>query len=200
MHAVTADLIEVFKILRGFENLDPDRFFQVVGDGARRGHSFKLFKKRYRLDVGKFKFASRVCEEWNTGWGWNCLCMQGQWMFVRQGLIITWGTWGGIYLSVCFFPLPMAIQGRIQEFIFGGPNQGPWSKVKGEARIEGAKRPSRLRAECSNAECSNDWVGPNARQFEAECSNQQLGSNARIMITIFWTEYSNRLLCFINKN
>ena len=24
----------------------------------------------------------------------------------------------------------------------GGPNQGPQSKVKGEARIEGAKRPS----------------------------------------------------------
>ena len=60
-----ADLIEVFKILRGLENLDPDRFFQVIRDGARRGHSFKLFKKRYRLDVGKFKFASRVCEEWN---------------------------------------------------------------------------------------------------------------------------------------
>ena len=33
-------------------------------------------------------------------------------------------------------------QGRIQEFILGGPNQGPQSKVKGEARIEGAKRPS----------------------------------------------------------
>ena len=30
-----ADLIEVFKILRGF-NLDPDRFFQLIGDGARR--------------------------------------------------------------------------------------------------------------------------------------------------------------------
>ena len=27
-----ADLIEVFKILRGFENLDPDIFFQVIGD------------------------------------------------------------------------------------------------------------------------------------------------------------------------
>jgi hypothetical protein len=48
-----------------FKNLDPDRFFTVIGDGARRGHSFKLFKKRYRSDVGKFKFASRVCEEWN---------------------------------------------------------------------------------------------------------------------------------------
>ena len=29
------------------------------------GTVLKLFKKRYRLDVGKFKFASRVCEEWN---------------------------------------------------------------------------------------------------------------------------------------
>ena len=34
----------------------------MIGDG----HSFKLFKKRYRLDIGKFKFASRVCEEWNS--------------------------------------------------------------------------------------------------------------------------------------
>ena len=33
-------------------------------------------------------------------------------------------------------------QGQIQEFILGGPNQGPQSKVEGEARIEGAKRPS----------------------------------------------------------
>ena len=33
-------------------------------------------------------------------------------------------------------------QGRIQEFILGGPNQGPQSKVTGEARIEGTKRPS----------------------------------------------------------
>ena len=61
-----ADLIEVFKILRGFENVNPaERFFQVVRDRDKRGHSFKLFKRRYRLDVGRFKFANRVCEEWN---------------------------------------------------------------------------------------------------------------------------------------
>ena len=35
----------------------------------------------------------------------------------------------------------MCRQGRIQEFTLGGPNQGPQSKVKGEARIEGAKGP-----------------------------------------------------------
>ena len=36
-----------------------------MGDDGRRGHSFKLFKRRYRLDVWRFKFANRVCEEWN---------------------------------------------------------------------------------------------------------------------------------------
>ena len=56
-------LIEVFKIFKGFENVDSERFFQVVGEDVRRGHSLKLFKRR--LDVGRFKFASRVCEEWN---------------------------------------------------------------------------------------------------------------------------------------
>ena len=40
-------------------------FFQVVGDDGRKRHVFKLFKNRCRLDVGRFKFANRVCEEWN---------------------------------------------------------------------------------------------------------------------------------------
>ena len=31
-------------------------------DGATRGHSLKLFKRRVRLDVGKY---NRVCDEWN---------------------------------------------------------------------------------------------------------------------------------------
>ena len=31
------DLIEVSKILRGSENVDPEKFFQVVRDDGRRG-------------------------------------------------------------------------------------------------------------------------------------------------------------------
>ena len=46
-----ADLIEVFKILRGFENLHSERFFQVIGESARRGTVSKLFKKRYVIIV-----------------------------------------------------------------------------------------------------------------------------------------------------
>ena len=37
----------------------------MIGDGARRGHSFKLFMEGVSFGRGEFKFASRVCEEWN---------------------------------------------------------------------------------------------------------------------------------------
>ena len=46
------------------DKLDPERFFDVV-DGVTRGHSLKLFKRRVRLDVGKYKVGNRVCDEWN---------------------------------------------------------------------------------------------------------------------------------------
>ena len=36
-----------------------------MNDDGRGGHSFKLFKRRYRLGVERFKFANRVFEEWN---------------------------------------------------------------------------------------------------------------------------------------
>ena len=44
----------------GFENLDPDKFFQVVGDGVRRGHSFKLFKK---IEVSFGRGEVQVCKQ-----------------------------------------------------------------------------------------------------------------------------------------
>ena len=56
-----ADTIEVYKIFKGLDKLDPRRFFDVV-DGAMRGHSLKLLKRRVRPDVGKHKL---VCDEWN---------------------------------------------------------------------------------------------------------------------------------------
>jgi len=33
--------------------------------GISRGHFRQLFKKRVRLDVGKYCFSNRVCDEWN---------------------------------------------------------------------------------------------------------------------------------------
>ena len=73
-----ADPIQVFKILRGFENLDPDRFFQVIGDGAidRRGHSFKLFKKYIVWTWGSSSLLAGFVRS-GTGWGME-LSLQGQ--------------------------------------------------------------------------------------------------------------------------
>ena len=57
-------MIEVYTILKGLDKLDPGRFFDVV-DSATRVNSLKLFKRRMRLDVGKYKFDNRVCDDWN---------------------------------------------------------------------------------------------------------------------------------------
>ena len=77
------DLIEVFTILRGFENVNLDRFFdffQVIGDGVRRDTISNC--SRRDLDVGKFKFASIFCEEWNRLGRWGMeLSQQRQWIF-----------------------------------------------------------------------------------------------------------------------
>jgi len=58
------DLIEVFKILEGYENIDQEVFFNM-SQSSIRGHSLKLNKKRVRLDVAKFSFSNRVVNEWN---------------------------------------------------------------------------------------------------------------------------------------
>jgi len=37
----------------------------VRDEGRGRGHSMKLFKERVRLDVAKYRFGNRVCDQWN---------------------------------------------------------------------------------------------------------------------------------------
>jgi len=56
-----SDLIKTFKILNGNYRVDKDlyRYF-VSDDGGRRGHSRKLFKRRYRLDIKKITFSNRL--------------------------------------------------------------------------------------------------------------------------------------------
>jgi len=52
-------MIEVYKILRGFEGTDEANNFQRRV-GITRGHDLKLFKKRVNLDAGKFSFGNRI--------------------------------------------------------------------------------------------------------------------------------------------
>jgi hypothetical protein len=61
-----ADLIEVFKIIKGYEGLDERKFFKRYSqESVTRGHSLKLYKMRVNKDVFKFSFGHRVIDEWN---------------------------------------------------------------------------------------------------------------------------------------
>ena len=71
-----ADLIEVFKILRGFENLDPDKFFQVDGDGVRRGTVLNCSRRDIVWTWGNSSLLAGFVRS-GTGWGME-LSLQGQ--------------------------------------------------------------------------------------------------------------------------
>ena len=60
-----ADMLEVFKILKGFEGIREDSFFRVLCTKTR-GHSLKLYKERVNKDVLKFSFGNRVIDQWNS--------------------------------------------------------------------------------------------------------------------------------------
>ena len=45
--------------------MDPSKFFDL-SQAHTRGHSLKLIKLRCRLDIGKFSFAHRVIDIWNS--------------------------------------------------------------------------------------------------------------------------------------
>jgi ribonuclease P/MRP protein subunit RPP40 len=62
---VRGDLIEVFKIMKGFENVNKDKFF-TMDTGCTRGHELKLFKPSCRLDCRKYAFSNRIINMWNS--------------------------------------------------------------------------------------------------------------------------------------
>ena len=58
-----ADMLHVFKILNGYEDIYFSRFFTLSSTGLR-GHSLKLFKERSRLLLRTQTFTQRVADSW----------------------------------------------------------------------------------------------------------------------------------------
>ena len=58
------DMIEVFKLLTGFTDVQYTKFFQL-GSTLTRGHSLKLHKNACIHDFRKYFFSHRVIEVWN---------------------------------------------------------------------------------------------------------------------------------------
>jgi len=61
---VRGDLIEVFKIISGFEDANYKDYF-VVSNTCLRGHEFELFKGRFITTIRKNSFSQRVIDHWN---------------------------------------------------------------------------------------------------------------------------------------
>ena len=59
------DMIEVFKILRGFYDADTIPILLRNHDLRTRGNDLKLLHSRSRLDVRKYSFSSRIVSLWN---------------------------------------------------------------------------------------------------------------------------------------
>lgn len=58
------DLIEVFKMYKGWSGLNFDDFFLRCNNNLR-GNTAKIYKKRFNTNIGKFMFTNRVVEFWN---------------------------------------------------------------------------------------------------------------------------------------
>ena len=62
---VRGDMIEVYKMFEGLDDLDINDFFEVVGEGRTRGHNRKLKAKYSRVDCRKYFFSLRIVDLWN---------------------------------------------------------------------------------------------------------------------------------------
>ena len=58
------DLIEVYKIVKGFDDINSSKFFKF-SETNLRGHDLKLYKSRFNTNIGKFAFSNRIVDEWN---------------------------------------------------------------------------------------------------------------------------------------
>jgi len=59
------DLIQVFKFIKGVDNIDYREFFQLADHSRTRGHKFKIIKVRSRLEIRRNYFSQRVVNKWN---------------------------------------------------------------------------------------------------------------------------------------
>lgn len=60
------DMIQTYKILKGFDKVDTESMFKLDHESNTRGHHLKLKKRSVNLDIGKYTFANRVVNDWNT--------------------------------------------------------------------------------------------------------------------------------------
>ena len=60
------DMITVYKLLNGLLGISDKLFFTRAIHSATRGHNYKLYTKRSKLDIRYKFFSQRVIADWNS--------------------------------------------------------------------------------------------------------------------------------------
>ena len=63
---IRGDLIEVYKIIRGFDNINPNDYFDFNYSRITRNNGFKIVSKRFNTNEAKHFFFNRVVNIWNA--------------------------------------------------------------------------------------------------------------------------------------
>ena len=61
-----ADMIQVYKIIHGIDNIDPNTFFEMSNDKRTRGHKYKILKQRAKCNLRRLSFSHRIVDTWNA--------------------------------------------------------------------------------------------------------------------------------------
>ena len=59
------DVIQIFKIINGVDDVDPEKFF-TFNDNCTRGHLFQLIKPHVRKSLRQNTFPVRCIDNWNA--------------------------------------------------------------------------------------------------------------------------------------
>ena len=62
---IRGDLIEVFKIFKGFSNLDANKYFTIDHSNLTRNNGYKIIPKRFQSHEAKHFFFNRIVNIWN---------------------------------------------------------------------------------------------------------------------------------------
>ena len=60
------DLIEVFKMFKGFDNVDINDYVVIDRDRTTRSNGFKITGKTFRTEESKYFFFNRIVNVWNS--------------------------------------------------------------------------------------------------------------------------------------
>ena len=64
---IRADLVCMFRILKGIDKINSEALFSLFpASSITRGHSMKVVLPRFKTDVRRYFFSSRVVSIWNT--------------------------------------------------------------------------------------------------------------------------------------